>query len=581
MKATNLIKPYFIENRVLIFFGLVCLIIVDFLQLFIPRILKWAIDDLTAMQIDLRGLFLYSVWMVGIALMIGIFRYFWRHCLLGTSRRVEEGLRNTFFAHIQILSASYFDQTKTGDLMAHATNDIQQIRMATGMGMVALNDSIVLGMASIGFMAYINFKLTLLVLIPMPLIVVGTLFFSRKMHQRYLKVQGAFSDLTEVIRERFAGIRIVKAYGLQNDETKEVETISKKYVNKNLSLVKIVGSFFPLMLLFTNMSLAIVLYFGGRQAISLTITPGDFVAFISYLGILTWPMMALGWVTNLIQRGRASLDRLNNILQIQPEIDSLPETIHANNIKGGIQFKDVSFSYKDSVPSVLSKINIDLQPGKILGIVGPPGSGKTTLVSLIPRLYDVSAGHLLLDKKDVKSIQVSELRSQVSFVPQEPFLFAGTVRENITLGDKNCNKAELIRASSMAALYETIKSFPDGFDTVAGERGVILSGGQKQRVALTRAFLRDTPILILDDPISQVDIETGAAIIESLMSMRPIRTIIIVSHRLSAVRFADQIITLDKGRIIESGTHDRLMENNQYYAKTFRLQEIEEDLDAT
>ena len=578
MKSFALIKPYFIENRALIFFGLVCLIIVDLLQLFIPRILKWAIDDLTALQIDSKGLFFYSACMVGIALMIGIFRYLWRRCLLGTSRRVEEGLRNTFFAHIQTLSASYFDKAKTGDLMAHATNDIQQIRMATGMGMVALNDSIVLGMASIGFMAYINIKLTLLVLIPMPLIVLGTLFFSKKMHKRYREVQGAFSDLTEVVRERFAGIRIVKAYNLHGSETKKVEAISKEYVNKNLSLVKIVGSFFPMMLLFSNISLAIVLYFGGRQAISFTITPGDFVAFISYLGILTWPMMALGWVTNLIQRGRASLDRLNRILQIQPEIADLPDAKPAHEIVGGIIFKNVSFSYKHGVFPVLSKIDINLEPGKILGIVGPPGSGKTTLLSLIPRLYDVSHGRILLDKKDVKSIQISGLRSQISFVPQEPFLFAGTVRENIILGNNNIKKEELIRASAMAALYETVKSFPDGFDTVCGEKGVILSGGQKQRIALARAFLLDTPIMILDDPISQVDLETGEAIIKSIRAMAGLRTIIIVSHRLSAVRFADQIITLDQGSIVESGTHAKLMENNRYYAKTFHLQEIEEGL---
>ena len=578
MKSTALIKPYFIENRVPIFFGLVCLIIVDLLQLFIPRILKWAIDDLTALQIDSKGLFFYSAWMVGIALMIGIFRYLWRRCLLGTSRRVEEGLRNRFFAHIQILSVSYFDKAKTGDLMAHATNDIQQIRMATGMGMVALNDSIVLGMASIGFMAYINIKLTLLVLIPMPLIVMGTLFFSKKMHKRYMEVQGAFSDLTEVVRERFAGIRIIKAYNLQSFETKKVEVISKKYVNKNLGLVKIVGSFFPMMLLFSNISLAIVLYFGGRQAILLTITPGDFVAFISYLGILTWPMMALGWVTNLIQRGRASLDRLNRILQIQPEIADMPDAKPVHRIKGGIIFENVSYSYKRDVFPVLSKIDINLEPGKILGIVGPPGSGKTTFLSLIPRLYDVSHGRILLDNKDVKSIQISGLRSRISFVSQEPFLFAGTVRENIALGNNNIKKDELIRASALASLYETIKSFPDGFDTVTGEKGVILSGGQKQRIALARAFLQDTPILILDDPISQVDLETGALIIQSIRAMAGKRTVIIVSHRLSAVMIADQIITLDKGSIVESGTHARLMENNRYYAKTFRLQEIEEGL---
>jgi len=579
MKSTALIKPYFMENRVVILGGLVCLIIVDVLQLFIPRILKWAIDDLTALQIDAKGLFLYSVWMAGIALMIGVFRYLWRRCLLGTSRRVEEGLRNTFFAHIQVLSASFFDKTQTGDLMAHATNDIQQIRMATGMGMVALNDSIVLGMASIGFMAYINITLTLLVLIPMPFIVVGTLMFSRKMHQRYLEVQGAFSDLTEVVRERFAGIRIVKAYNLQNLEAQKVNAISKEYVHKNLSLVKIVGSFFPMMLLFTNISLAIVLYFGGRLAISLTITPGDFVAFISYLGILTWPMMALGWVTNLIQRGRASLDRLNGILQTRPEIANQPAAKPANHIQGRIVFDHVSFSYKDSLSPALGEIDIDLAPGKMLGIVGPPGSGKTTLLSLIPRLYDVSDGQVLLDQQDIRSIQLNGLRSKISFVPQEPFLFAGTVRENITLGNRHFSQQELVKASAMAAFYRTVQSFPHGFDTVAGEKGVILSGGQKQRIALARAFLRETPVLILDDPISQVDLETGAAIIKSITAMAGLRTIIIVSHRLSAVRFADQIVTLDQGRMVESGTHARLMENNRYYAKTYRLQEIEEGLE--
>ncbi|MDY6792125.1 MAG: ABC transporter ATP-binding protein [Thermodesulfobacteriota bacterium] len=581
MKSTTLIKPYFIENRVVIVGGLVCLIIVDVLQLFIPRILKWAIDDLTALQIDAKGLFLYSVWMAGIALMIGVFRYLWRRCLLGTSRRVEEGLRNTFFAHIQMLSASFFDKTRTGDLMAHATNDIQQIRMATGMGMVALNDSIVLGMASIGFMAYINITLTLLVLIPMPFIVVGTLFFSRKMHQRYLEVQGAFSDLTEVVRERFAGIRIVKAYNLQNLEAQKVNAISKQYVQKNLSLVKIVGSFFPMMLLFTNISLAMVLYFGGRQAISLTITPGDFVAFISYLGILTWPMMALGWVTNLIQRGRASLDRLNGILQTRPEIANQPAAKPANHIQGRIVFDHVSFSYKNTLSPALGEIDIDLAPGKMLGIVGPPGSGKTTLLSLIPRLYDVSDGQVLLDQQDVRSIQLNGLRSKISFVPQEPFLFAGTVRENITLGNRQVSQQELVRASAMASFYQTVQSFPHGFDTVTGEKGVILSGGQKQRIALARAFLRETPVLIFDDPISQVDLETGAAIIKSIADMAGLRTIIIVSHRLSAVRFADQIVTLDQGRMVESGTHARLMENNRYYAKTYRLQEIEEGLEAT
>lgn len=568
----------------LIFIGLISLIIVDVLQLFIPRVIKWSVDDLTAFQINLAGLLKYSLYLAGIGLLIGVFRYFWRHCLLGTSRRVEEGLRNVLFSHIQTLSASYFDKVKTGDLMAHATNDIQQVRMATGMGMVALNDAIVLGAAAIGFMAYINIKLTLFVLIPMPFIVLGTKFFSKKMHRRYQEVQAAFSDLTEVVRERFTGIRLIKAYNWEREEIVNVEQISKAYINKNISLVKITGTFFPMMLLFTNLSLAIVIYLGGRQTIGLVITPGDFVAFISYLGLLTWPMMALGWVTNLIQRGRASLDRLNAILQTHPQIVDLPDARFIRQAKGQIIFENVTFSYAQPEASndsaVLSNIDIELEPGKILGVVGPPGSGKTTLLNLIPRLYDVTRGRILLDGEDIRRLQINNLRSQIAFLSQEPFLFAGTIRQNITLGNQYFREPQLIGAAADASVYETIKTFPNTFDTLVGEKGVILSGGQKQRIALARALLIPAPILILDDPISQVDLETGSIIIDTIRSMAGSRTIVIVSHRLSAVRFADAIITLKNGCIVETGTHDELMALDDYYAKTFRLQEIVEDVNA-
>ncbi|MBW2678872.1 MAG: ABC transporter ATP-binding protein, partial [Deltaproteobacteria bacterium] len=310
MKTLTLIKPYFIENRTVILLGFACLILVDFLQLTVPRIIKWVIDDLTAFNTSIRGLVVYAAYILVIGLLIGIFRYLWRRFLLGTSRRVEEGLRNRLFSHIQALSASYFDKTRTGDLMAHATNDIQQIRMATGMGLVAINDAVVLGAAAIGFMAWINLRLTAFVLIPMPFIVLGTRFFSKRMHHRYRAVQASFSNLTEGVRERFTGIRIIKAYNSEETEALKLDKISKQYVRENLKLVKITGLFFPMMLLFSNLSLAIVLYLGGRQTIVQDITPGDFVAFISYLGLLTWPMMALGWVTNLIQRGKASLERI-------------------------------------------------------------------------------------------------------------------------------------------------------------------------------------------------------------------------------------------------------------------------------
>ena len=584
MNASNLIKPYFIENRVKIMIGLLSLIIVDLLQLFIPRIIKRVVDDLTAFKLDGWQLFSYALLMIGIAVFIGIFRYIWRRCLLGTARRIEEGLRNRLFGHLQCLSAAYFDKVKTGDLMAHATNDIQQIRRATGMGMVALNDAIVLGLAAIGFMAYINVTLTAFVLIPMPLIVISTRFFSKKMHHRYQTVQAAFSDLTEVIRERFAGIRIIKAHHQKKEEAARVEAASKNYVDKNIRLVKIIGSFFPMMLLFSNLSLAIVLYLGGRKTIMQDITPGDFVAFISYLGLLTWPMMALGWVTNLIQRGRASLGRINQILQTVPEIRDAENAVAIRDIQGHIVFDNVSFRYgagpdQEGI-ATLFQIDLDIAPGAVLGVVGPPGCGKSTLLSLIPRLYDIQRGRILIDGHDIRTFKIQNLRSHISFIPQEPFLFAGTIRENITFGDQQIPENRLTKAVRDAALYETVKSFPEGLETVVGEKGVILSGGQKQRIALARCLLRDNAILMLDDPISQVDLETGTTIINTIRKMGGQKTIIIVSHRLSAVSYADRIITLDLGHITECGTHRQLMELNDYYAQTYRLQEIEEDLDA-
>jgi ATP-binding cassette subfamily B protein len=569
MKSSALLKPYFWENRYKILIGLTSLIIVDLLQLFIPRIIKRAVDDLTALQIDGLRLFRYAAYMVVIALFIGLFRYVWRRCLMGTSRRVEEGLRNRLFSHVQNLPATFFDHTKTGDLMAHATNDIQQVRMATGMGMVALNDAIVLGTAAIGFMLYINVRLTLFVLIPMPLIVLGTRFFSKKMHRRYQAVQASFSDLTEVVRERFAGIRIIKAHNRKKEEKAKVRSVSKAYIDKNISLVKIIGAFFPMMLLLSNLSLAIVLYLGGRQTIMQTITPGDFVAFISYLGLLTWPMMALGWVTNLIQRGRASLDRIDGILQIQPEIRDKQGAVSTALAHGQIVFDDVSFQYARNGDSgdtkILSNIDLSIAPSRVLGIVGPPGGGKTTLLSLIPRLYDTINGRILLDGHDIRDLKIRDLRSQVSFMPQEPFLFAGTIRENIAFGNPSITEAALKKAAGDAALLDTIHGFPKGFETIVGEKGIILSGGQKQRIALARCLLQNTAILVLDDPISQVDLETGTTIIDSIRNMAGNRTILIVSHRLSAVRFADQIITLERGRIVESGTHADLLKANHNF----------------
>ena len=417
MKPFRLIQPYLLANRATIVFGLLCLIIVDLLQLFIPRVIKRVVDDLTLLQVDAKGLLGYAGLILALGLCIGFFRFFWRRCLLGTARKTEEALRNRLFSHLQTLSPAYFDRMRIGDLMAHATNDIQQVRMASGMGLVALNDAIFLGSAAIGFMMYIHLELTLYVLIPMPLIVVGSRYFGRRMHQRYKRVQAAFSELTEAVRERFAGIRVIMAYNAQAAESRAIERSSKTYVKENIDLVKITGAFFPLMIFLTNLSLAIVLFQGGRQTLFARITPGDFVAFISYLGLLTWPMMALGWVTNLIQRGRASLDRLDGILSTQPELTEDADALPVSDFSEALTVDDVRFSYDGKRGEVLRGINLCITKGQTLGIVGPPGSGKSTLLQLLLRLYDVSDGTIRVDGIDLCRLKIADWRALISYAP--------------------------------------------------------------------------------------------------------------------------------------------------------------------
>jgi len=569
------IKEDFIKYKWYLITGFAVLVLVDVLQLIIPRILKYAIDSLVGGNAQPGMLLRYALYIILIALGMGICRFFWRYCIGGTARRIERNLRLRLFSHLENLGMKFHSNTRVGDLMAHATNDVDAVRRTVGMGIIIGTDILVLGSLSIVFMVLINLKLTLIALIPFPLLIFIVLRFGKLIHKRFEEVQAGFSNLSSCVEESVRGIRVVRGYNQEQGEIKKFLTISRDYIKRNINLIKVWGFFFPIIFFFANLSIWIILRYGGVGVITATISMGDFVAFQSYLMILVWPMIAIGWVVNIVQRGSASMGRINKLLETPLEIKDTGKA-KIKKIRGVVDIKSVYFSYNGR--PIIKNISLHAEPGKKIGIVGGIGSGKSTLVALIARLYEVERGDIMLDSMPIKEIPLETLRRSIGFVPQDVFLFSDTIKENIRFGNPYATGDEIVEAVRLCGLSDEIEKFPNGLDTVVGERGIALSGGQRQRVTLTRSIIKKPSILILDDALSSVDTEKEAEIIDNLSDFLKERTTFIVSHRLKSLIDADEIIVLQDGEIIERGIHQELIKMNGFYANLFRLQQLEEVL---
>lgn len=571
MDKLRYIRDLLSRNKYKYAFGILFLLCVDILQLILPKILGDVTDFLEKGSLTKQKLAEYAIIISLIAIGVAIFRFLFRYTLMSVSRSIELSFRNRFYAHLQKLSLNYFNTHKTGDLMAHATNDMGNVTMASGQGIIFVIDSLLIPIVALVMMLFTGgLKLTAACFLPLLLLGIAVVFFMRIMQSRVQKQQEAFSNLTEAARENFSGIRVIKAFAQEKKEIARFERINSINREANLKYVRLMSMMFPTVMSISALSFVIALWYGGILVIKGSISLGDFVAFNSYLGMLIWPVTAIGWVANMFQRGFVSLERINKIIDEKPEISDASNSVK-NEIKGSIHFNGLSFTYPGTDKPVLRNININIQAGKTLGIIGRTGSGKTTLVSLISRLLDVPGGTLYIDGLDVNSISLSTLRSSIGSVPQDTFLFSDTIAENIDFF-RNRSTEEIVAAAKTARIYDSINEFPQKFETVIGERGVTLSGGQKQRVAIARAVLGSPAILVLDDCLSAVDAHTEEEILRDLKNIMKQRTSIIVSHRISAVKDSDEIVVLDEGTIIERGTHDALLAQNGFYHELYNKQ---------
>lgn len=577
MKKIKAIMKYARKYKWRYIVGIFFLLAVDLCQLIPPKVIGALTDNISSGNATKSYILKSILLILVISTFIAFGRFMWRIYIFGTSRYIEYDIRNNFFNKLQELSTNFFNKNKTGDLMALATNDLNAVRMALGQGVIMMIDATVLSAATITIMLTINVKLTLLSLIPLPFVALVSLRFGKQIHKKFLKVQDSFSKLTDLVQENFSGIRIVKSFVQEAKEYEKFEKQNMDYYDANMDFVKIWGLFSPLIELIASLGFAILVGAGGMFVIYNYISLGDFITFNMYLGNLIWPMMAIGWVINVTQRGFASLERIENVMKEKPEIYD-KDTEKVSSINGDIFIKNLNFKYPETKKYALKDVNLEIKKGQTLGIIGRTGSSKSTLVNLLVRLYNVEKGQITINGYDINQIPLQVLRENIGFVPQDAFLFSNTVAENINLAMEKLDMDKIIQSSKDADVYDNIIEFKNKFETVVGERGVTLSGGQKQRISIARALVKEPEILIFDDCLSAVDAKTEVKILENLKRIMKEKTSIIISHRISAVKDADIIAVFDQGTIIQLGKHEELSRCEGLYKSIYEKQLLEEKI---